>query len=370
MFQISKRRIHFMGLATLVIGFVTLGSDNDASASDVSKGWKTECVGRYQISLPGDVEVALVNRNDFLSDMYPIESRFNDGVLASSSAISVNGTIFVSQLKQAEELSSIQREVDKANENLIEEFRKDGFPKVADKIKPISPLPDGMFGWIATGLPEQVVNLFVGRKDYIYRYKEVGAKVRPGGMRFVKYFRPRALYEIPKEPGVCFPYGFIADDGKTPRHVGVTMRLKEYPDVRIFFEDYSASADEQSEHFDPQFRKASPKALELSELKYLWQEEAAPIKRTDVSPLDFHVAYVDGHKGTGSSIEITRLDGGKDYGYAAVVAGKYVHGADAPRLKVYVIRTAAWAKDTPMSNDELKGIAAKIVASIKRREVK
>ena len=48
---------------------------------------------------------------------------------------------------------------------------------------------------------------------------------------FIKRFRPRALYEIPPEPGVCFPYGFVADDGTVHSRTEVSFRFKDRPGV-------------------------------------------------------------------------------------------------------------------------------------------
>lgn len=48
---------------------------------------------------------------------------------------------------------------------------------------------------------------------------------------FIKRFRPRALYEIPPEPGVCFPYGLVADDGTVHSRTEVSFRFKDRPGV-------------------------------------------------------------------------------------------------------------------------------------------
>lgn len=44
-------------------------------------------------------------------------------------------------------------------------------------------------------------------------------------------FRTRELYEVPKEPGVCFPYGFIADDGKSSHDFKFSFRFTRTPNV-------------------------------------------------------------------------------------------------------------------------------------------
>ncbi|MFG5863365.1 T6SS immunity protein Tli4 family protein [Metapseudomonas sp. CR1201] len=46
-------------------------------------------------------------------------------------------------------------------------------------------------------------------------------------------FRTRALYEVPQEPGICFPYGFIADDGKVPFDLRFSLRFTRTPNVIV-----------------------------------------------------------------------------------------------------------------------------------------
>ncbi|CAK9886221.1 MAG: hypothetical protein XXXJIFNMEKO3_02649 [Candidatus Erwinia impunctatus] len=51
-------------------------------------------------------------------------------------------------------------------------------------------------------------------------------------------FRERELYEVPSEQGFCLPYGFIVNDGgDKKRNMTVTYRLKDHPDITIFFQD-------------------------------------------------------------------------------------------------------------------------------------
>lgn len=47
----------------------------------------------------------------------------------------------------------------------------------------------------------------------------------------VARFRTRELYEVPQGPGICFPYGFIADDGKTEYRVKNSLRFAHTPNV-------------------------------------------------------------------------------------------------------------------------------------------
>lgn len=47
----------------------------------------------------------------------------------------------------------------------------------------------------------------------------------------VKRFQFRKLYEIPKQPGICIPYGFIPDDGRTYFDTEVSLRYADRPGV-------------------------------------------------------------------------------------------------------------------------------------------
>ncbi|HHM7085086.1 T6SS immunity protein Tli4 family protein [Pseudomonas aeruginosa] len=55
-------------------------------------------------------------------------------------------------------------------------------------------------------------------------------------------FRTRELYEVPNEPGICFPYGFIADDGKTAYELKNSLRFTRTPNV--IFSLLTASAND------------------------------------------------------------------------------------------------------------------------------
>lgn len=44
-------------------------------------------------------------------------------------------------------------------------------------------------------------------------------------------FQARELYSIPKTPGVCIPYGFLPDDGRTDFNTNVSIRYSDRPGV-------------------------------------------------------------------------------------------------------------------------------------------
>ncbi|HDY99118.1 MAG TPA: hypothetical protein ENH72_11605 [Pseudomonas sabulinigri] len=86
---------------------------------------------------------------------------------------------------------------------------------------------------------------------YIYRNNRVYAffmseayaqgKGKEAMLDMMSRFRPRELYEVPTESGVCIPYGFIADDGKADYSVKNSLRFTATPNVVFSIVTASAS---------------------------------------------------------------------------------------------------------------------------------
>lgn len=62
------------------------------------------------------------------------------------------------------------------------------------------------------------------------------AQYRAAFVKAVQNFRYRKLYEIPKERGICVPYGFWPDDGTTTYHTHATLRWADRPNVLYHFD--------------------------------------------------------------------------------------------------------------------------------------
>ncbi len=87
---------------------------------------------------------------------------------------------------------------------------------------------------------------------YIYRNNRVYAffmrtayaqgKGKEAMLDMMSRFRPRELYEVPDETGVCIPYGFIADDGNAHYSVKNSLRFTATPNV--VFSIVTASAND------------------------------------------------------------------------------------------------------------------------------
>lgn len=84
---------------------------------------------------------------------------------------------------------------------------------------------------------KDAVRLYLYRADRIFRFfrpsrhEETREQVVDAVRDVVSRFRPRALYEVPAEPGVCLPYAFFADDGHGIYFVRTPLRYADSPGV-------------------------------------------------------------------------------------------------------------------------------------------
>ncbi|MBB4819411.1 hypothetical protein HNP29_002801 [Pseudomonas alcaligenes] len=104
------------------------------------------------------------------------------------------------------------------------------------------------------GIPDSYVlggknipfHLLLWRDSRVYYF---AFKPYPGTAAYMqdlaRRFRTRALYEVPPEPGICFPYGFIADDGKTAYELRNALRFTHTPNVIVSL--LTASAGDPTE---------------------------------------------------------------------------------------------------------------------------
>ena len=82
-------------------------------------------------------------------------------------------------------------------------------------------LPDAAGAWHPDKL---IVHLWRNERIYTFEFcprngefKSTFEALEPLARDVLARFRPRAEFEIPEDPGVCLPFGFIVDDG-TPHY--------------------------------------------------------------------------------------------------------------------------------------------------------
>ncbi|QSI33727.1 hypothetical protein GNX71_30840 [Variovorax sp. RKNM96] len=184
---------------------------------------------------------------------------------------------------------------------------------------------------------------------------------------FLKLYRTRMPFEVPAEPGVCLPYGFMTGE-KKPAYVAVSFRLKNRPDIVVYLSDRDASSEDS---FDTE--KFVNEAVQRG---YFYG--GAFTEPLDGSVHPFRSITVDGRKGLGGMVLVTRsvLGGSpihneanknKDWGYLAYIPGdKSAPPGTSSNLIFKVERFGRFAK-TPMTESEFRDLVKTIAQSIKRR---
>lgn len=348
-------------LFQLLVSVLILASPVWILAASPLPNWKTECVGHYQFNVPGEIEYPVMPLRNFISGELRDPNRYSDGIVPYNSYPPVT----VSDVVTREEFNAFKeaqlRALDNEKKHLIEEAKDMDIASLREKrFRHAAALKE-----FPLDAPDAFATQSIGGvTGYFYRngriYPLYGHPERFG--ETIKPLRIRAPFEIPSDPGVCFPYGFLADEGKQRRGIAVSMRLKEHPDVEIHFESSRASP--------PRKGKAATAGSIEEEHTRFWSGYYAPQhKETRLTGLfAYRSVSLDGRKGIKTFGEIKRKNDRIDYGYLAIVKGDSAATEDMPDLLLFVVRTASQSRGkTPVTEDELKEMAETIAASVKRR---
>jgi hypothetical protein len=344
-----------LGLLTIAILLYST-----ASNADVTDSWKTECVGRYQFSVPGDVDVA-VDKPTYKGSS-SIAS-YADGQETAFAKLDYYGYLTVISPASENDFDKLKQIISKNREKASQTLLNIHSPysesskRSGQRYKPLTFDTPTMFGWDTEGSDPGIFyfrdnKIFSYSPSFVSGYDHETSQIQNAENikhynSFLNDFRTRAIFEMPKQEGVCIPYGFIPDDGKQPSDIAVNMRLIDHPDVEIIFEDGAASED--------------PKMA----INLFFDGYSNGERKIETDLWGYRSITMGGQKGSAVLVTITHMNNTKDYGYVAYVKGD----ANNPSQMFYVIRTASLAKGKPVSKDELKDMAEKIIASVKRRPV-
>ncbi|CAE6777652.1 T6SS immunity protein Tli4 family protein [Paraburkholderia haematera] len=312
---------------------------------------RQECVGRYELTIPGDVDVALTIPTAFSKPQEnPI--RFSDDQPATHSVFIYDGTFRITGTMSRADFGSIlggiKTRVSSSTASTDENTRFEAIPVGR---------PDS-FAWAG----HRAAGFYIYENGRAISFRESSSDPSSARQRtedVLKGLAIRHANDIPKGDGVCLPDMFIADSGNdSARQIGVTFRLKNHPDVTIFFLDEKALA-------------ADPKLTSKQKSEFVWGYEYGIGKRIKLDgPMPYRSVKLDGREGVATSATITRDDDSTDYGYLATVQGDSSAPVDTPNLLLLVERNAKYAKgNAPVSADELDQIAKGIAASIRRRPI-
>ncbi|WP_374402838.1 T6SS immunity protein Tli4 family protein [Niveibacterium sp.] len=355
-------------LALALIATVSLFHSALAQAKETLGTWQRECVGRFSLELPGEVDVAMPDYQSLLSagGLYNIPYTFPGEALPEGQTWGdkqIAGFQLESgPLADATVFAAASKDMDARYAADIREERATGVADPSHMKQIESEFPDTHTWAIGPGkhhLMRRGGRLFSLRE----RATDDGAYT-PWARHVSATVRSRKVFEVPAEPGLCLHYGFLPDGGNLRRDIGVTYRLKEHPEIEIFFQDMSAGPPAGNRDLTA-----------AQEVQKFWEFRHADPSDRQVRLLSPHMpglkqfpdVVIANYEGKRSFVEITRQNGSLDYGYMAFVKGDSNAKEDKPDLLLYVIRNAERARGTPLNRNEVEAIANHIAASVRRR---
>lgn len=346
----------------VTISIVAFGFDVNAQ-SDSSEEWQTDCVGRMQLSFPGEIVVASTSLDDLKRKSRERIPAFPDGEPAPWTTLIYGGSIEVIHGMSSD---AIENYMDQRLA-IRDQFRADA-TKTKKVGKPSEPFRDlflqGQHGVAFEAQGRKLLFLHVG--DSVFSWEGYTGVLEQQAehdyLAVLNGIRARKLMTSPKEEGVCIPYGIIRDNGSMRRAIRLTYRLTRHPDITILLQDASAATHPNKEVLTAKYRTNDfwgQYSGGKKEFKSAWW----PVAR-DVT--------LAGQKGMQTFVQFIREDGNQDYGYLAVAPGDPNSKEDVPDLMLYVMREAknAIAKGIePMDKGAFIEMAKAIAASVKRRPV-
>ncbi len=301
---------------------------------------------------PDQVEVATTTPAVFDGKFIKYPIQFSDGQQTVYSSFAFNGKFDIFQRIS----ESSAREFLRKSKAFVVASRKE-----SNLDKQFSEIPtDQPTSFVMSGLRSSEFDIYKDGQLISYTamsYDDSAEVTRKRMLNTLANLRMRRPYEIPNESGACLPGIFVASSGKDDfSNIGVTFRLKEHPDVTIFFADRTAGD--------------LSKMTSRQRNEFVWTSDAVGRVIHLHGPLRYRPAKMAGRLGTASFATVTRYDGATDYAYLVTVQGDPNAAVDTPDLELLVQRTAKYAKGAePVTGDQLEAIAKAVAASVVRRPV-
>ena len=360
------------------------------AACSAQPAHRPDCVGYYTLDLPGEVEYAvhqpnpvfahpntdslvLVERSIFQDVRDP---RFADGLSVWGSYVTTTSETTKAELAILANWQNFQGEKTKAALlKKVERFADS--PEMhqsildsAAAIRSYKPFNDGTV--YAVEQPDEVSMLaLIGNRIVDATWPKTGT-VQQVIDAFLATRRPRAVFEIPSEPGVCLAYQFHRARGTQPADVAVSMRLKDRPDIVIYLRDQPVDTSDEAPASAEAFIK---KAVHPNTYFYA-TELTQPL---DGKVRSFRSITIDGREGLGAFALVTRkvMQGtdavhnesnkNQDWAYIAYVPGdKKAPMGLSSDLTFRVERFGRFATQL-MTEKEFRELVKTIAVSIKRR---
>jgi hypothetical protein len=334
---------------------------------------RADCVGRLEIMLPSDADVAAYSFIRFSEEVSAGTGQphfqFDDGQNAGWSHVAYGQQVFISHRLTPEQIAKIKEQFSFVKQTLQAKAQNN---KTAQKrgIDDVTVPGGSTVAWSILSsiralvqVDQHLISLIVDKQD-----KGLDASRRAlADIAAKTVYRP--IFNSPKAPGICMPYAFIGDNNTELRSVATTYRLKEYPDLIVSLQDGSAVT------YTVPIREKN--ALPEVENEDFWQQYALNGNVQKISsvwkPNTLRQVSMAGRKGLASFVQIDRKDGSVDFGYMAAVRGDPKASEDAPDMQFFVIGDGSRARAkgaTPLQEEQFLEMAQKMVASVRHRPIK
>ncbi|XYJ11673.1 T6SS immunity protein Tli4 family protein [Telluria sp. B2] len=166
-----------------------------------------------------------------------------------------------------------------------------------------------------------IFRAYLPRGEYIYVFESTAAMKAPSDkekhkrdfLTLLAKFRTRAPNEIPDEPGVCFPFGFIPDDGRTVVEFKQSLRFPDAPGVLYTIETGTVH---------PRRLKATPllaaASASINPPPATDENEIRPVVTQRIGP---HLVNMGGLRASQGGVVLTASSGGEKYDIYSVFTG-------------------------------------------------
>lgn len=137
-----------------------------------------------------------------------------------------------------------------------------------------------------------------GPKIYVFQsQKKIGANVTRDSFaaefnNILKQFRTRADNEVPRTPGVCIPFGFLSDDGKTPIDMRRSYRLADAPGVL-----YTIHTGSKHVYVNRSVTAEASDAANIGQRDIAGDEEVKDFITKRIAPQPYKIGGVNGVQG-------------------------------------------------------------------------
>lgn len=338
-----------------VVVLSLFGFAHHTQARDTAPPLRTECVGRSQLNVPADVEFAYTSPKHWQEEEEgggPI--RFADGTVANGASFYYRGEVQVTDVINDSDFSLLRRKAARRADESRNYFLEHDNKQLAAAVLPLQ-TTGNLFGFQYGGAVEVFNRVGTRAIGILANVSDAQEKNKADAMYFVTHYRARDDFEVPNESGVCFPSGFLPDDGASLRDIAVAMRSKANPDLLITFEDNMRVLAKA---------KGSSQAIAGNMLLPSFERYFAKITSFKISD-----RKIDGRKGATILVRGTNKEGNASYAFGAVVTGDTNPLQAKPGLVLRVVYSPRTNREISVSQAQFIELAGKMTDTIKQRPV-